>query len=119
MYLLILTVIVLAAIGSYFSFLRDDQRRIGLTSEVEANVTNTEVRRRVDPESGKEVSVDIIVNFDYEIDGRKYQRTVRKSKTKAVPFTPWGKAKVCYDPSNLKTIEEAELFPVSFRCGGM
>ncbi|MGB7210536.1 MAG: hypothetical protein WBD27_17915 [Pyrinomonadaceae bacterium] len=40
------------------------------------------------------------------------------SKTKAVPFIPWGKAKVCYDLTNLKTIEEAELFPVSFRCGG-
>ena len=82
-----------------------------------ASVISTEVRRSVDPESGKEGSADIIVSFEYEIEGRKYERTVRMSKTEAIPFIPWGKAQVCYDPTNPKTIEESELFPERFVCG--
>lgn len=40
------------------------------------------------------------------------------SKTAAIPFIPWGKAKICYDSTNLKTIEQAELFPENYTCGG-
>lgn len=117
-FVIILAVILFAVLGAYFSLLQDSQRRKRLTSEVLANVTNTEVRRSADSESGKEISVDTSVTFEYEIDGQKYLRKVRMSKNAAIPFIPWGKAKVCYDPTNLKTVEEAELFPESFTCGG-
>lgn len=65
--MLILVLIILAALGAYFSFLRDSQRRKGLTSEVLANVTNTEVRRSTDPESGKESSADINVSSNMKL----------------------------------------------------
>ena len=116
-YIVPFVVLLLAAIGSYFAFRQDDQRRRTLTTEAVANVTKTEVRRAADPIDGKEGSIDIVVTFEYEINGQKYERTVRKSKAEALPFVPWGKAKVCYDPENINTITEGELFPTSFICG--
>ena len=106
-----------AIVGSYFAFIWDNIRRTSLKNYAPAQVINTEVRRTADPETGQERSVDTIVTFVYEIDGRKYERLVRKSKTESLEFLPWGKAKVCYDPASPKTIEEGELFPVSYECG--
>ena len=115
-YFLPFVILITAIAGSYFAFLRDDHRRSSLTKGVPANVIKTEVRRTNDPETAKETTVDTIVTFAYEIDGRKYERTVRKSKTESLGFIPWGKAKVCYDPANIKTVEEGELFPDSYDC---
>ena len=116
-YFLPFVIIITAIAGSYFAFIRDDHRRSSLTKGVPANVIKTEVRRTNDPETAKEQTVDTIVTFAYEIDGRKYERTVRKSKTESLAFVPWGISKVCYDPANPETIQEAELFPVSYECG--
>ena len=116
-YFIPVLILVSAIAGSYFALIRDNHRRTGLTKDVPAEVIKTEVRRTADPETGQERSVDTIVTFVYEIDGRKYERVVRKSKTESLAFVPWGKAKVCYDPANSKTIEEGELFPVSYECG--
>ena len=110
-------VLVGAIAGSYFALMRDNRRRTNLKDEASAEIVKTEVRRTADPETGKEGSVDTIVTFVYKIDGRKYERIVRKSKTESLAFVPWGKAKVCYDSANPKTLEEAELFPVSYECG--
>ena len=106
-----------AIAGSYFALVRDNHHRTGLTKEVPAEVIKTEVRRTADPETGQERSVDTIVTFVYEIDERKYERVVRKSKIESLAYVPWGKAKVCYDPTNQKTFEEGELFPLSYECG--
>ncbi len=116
-YFLSILLLVGAIVGSYFAFIRDNYRRTSLKNEAQAEVINTEVRRTADPETGQERSVDTIVTFVYEIDGKKYERTVRKSKIESLAFVPWGKAKVCYDPANPKTIEEGELFPISYECG--
>lgn len=106
-----------AIAGSYFALMRDNHRRTSLKNDAPAEVIKTEVRRTADSETGQEGSVDTIVTFVYEIEGRKYERVVRKSKIESLAFVPWGKAKVCYDPANPKTIEEGELFPVSYECG--
>lgn len=116
-YFIPLLILVSAIAGSYFALIRDNHRRTGITKDVPAEVIKTEVRRIADPETGQERSVDTIVTFLYDIDGRKYERVVRKSKTESLAFVPWGKAKVCYDPANRNTIEEGELFPVTYECG--
>ncbi len=110
-------ILTLAAIGSYFAFRLDGQRRRTLTTETLANVTKTEVRRAADPVDGKEESVDIVVTFEYEINGQRYERTVRKSKVESRSFVPWGKAKVCYDPADQLSIEKAELYSTDHVCG--
>ncbi len=116
-YFVSILLLIGAIAGSYFAFVRDNNRRAGLRNFVTAEVTNTEVRRTADPETGQERSVDTIVTFEYEIEGKKFERVVRKSRTESLAFVPWGKAKVCYDPANPKTIEEGELFPASYECG--
>lgn len=116
-YFVSILLLIGAIAGSYFAFVRDNNRRAGLRNFVTAEVTNTEVRRTADPETGQERSVDTIVTFEYEIEGKKFERVVRKSRTESLAFAPWGKAKVCYDPANPKTIEEGELFPASYECG--
>lgn len=116
-YFIPLLILVSSIAGSYFALIRDNHRRTGITKDVPAEVIKTEVRRIADPETGQERSVDTIVTFLYDIDGRKYERVVRKSKTESLAFVPWGKAKVCYDPANRNTIEEGELFPVTYECG--
>lgn len=117
-YAFLFGVIAVVALGAYISFLRDDQLKKGLTSAVPARVTNTEVRRLTDPETGMDRAVDVIVSFEFVLNGQKYQQVVRMNKTAAIPFIPWGDAKVCYDPGDPKTIEKARLFPASFVCGG-
>ena len=94
-YFIPVLILVSAIAGSYFALIRDNHRRTGLTKDVPAEVIKTEVRRTADSETGQERSVDTIVTFVYEIDGRRYERVVRKSKTESLAFVPWGKAKVC------------------------
>lgn len=117
-YAFLFGVIAVVALGAYISFLRDDQLKKGLTSAVPARVTNTEVRRLTDPETGMDRAVDVIVSFEFVLNGQKYQQVVRMNKTAAIPFIPSGDANVCYDPGDPKTIEKARLFPASFVCGG-
>lgn len=116
-YIIPFLILITAVVGSYFALIREDHRRSSLITGVPANVIKTEVRRTNDPETGKEQTVDTIVTFVYEIDGKEYKRTARKSNAEALSFVPWDKAKVCYDPGNPKTLQEAELFPSSYECG--
>lgn len=113
--LFLLTVILL--LGSYLAFRKETERRKGLIREVPANITKTDVRRSANPDTGQEQSVDVIVSYEYEVNGQIYERTTRMSKTESLSFIPWGKAKVCYDPDNPKTIEDPQLFPNSHECG--
>ena len=110
-------VIVILLLGSYFAFRKETERRKGLIREVPANITKTDVRRSANPDTGQEQSVDVIVSYEYEVNGRKYEQTTRMSKTESLSFIPWGTAKVCYDPENAKTIEEPQLFPNGHECG--
>lgn len=118
LYLLVLAFLVAGVIGAYFAFLRDIRRQKTLTAEAPAKITKTDVRHSIDPETGMQRIEDTIVSFEYEVDGRKYARIIRMGKVAASSFIPWGEAKVCYDPSDTKTIENAELFPKQFECGG-
>lgn len=117
LYAIMLSILGLAMIGYYFAFLREEKRNSKLSAEVPAVVTATTNRRTSDPETGQERSVDVLVNFKYEIDGVKYEKTTRKSKIESLAFIPWERAKVCYDPNDLTTIENAELFPSNHKCG--
>ncbi|MGH9948776.1 MAG: hypothetical protein ACRD6X_16505 [Pyrinomonadaceae bacterium] len=67
-YVFIGAVIVAAIVGSYFALMRDVDRHKALRMEAEARILKTEVRRTNDPETAKELSVDTIVTFEYEID---------------------------------------------------
>ena len=116
-YLLIFIVIALSILGYYSWHSRETRQLKRLTTEAPAAVTHTEVIRYVDPIFGNERSHDTDVSFEYEIAGMKYQRTVRMSKTEAQLFVPWGAAKVCYDPFDRKTIEQAAVFPSGYVCG--
>ncbi len=116
-YVVPIIVLLIALVGSYFALLRDESKRKSLMSEATARVTNTDVRRVTDPESGKEFSVDVLVTYEYEINGVRFEKNVRKSKVESSRFVPWGNAKVCYDPSNQETIQNAELFPLDHVCG--
>jgi hypothetical protein len=117
LYVALVLLIGIAIVGSYLALRRDEQRRKNLESEATADIIGTEVRRLADPESGKEQSVDTLVTYSYSIDGKDFTKTVRIGKVAAARFIPWGKAKVCYDPKDIKTIEDAELFPTSHQCG--
>lgn len=115
-WVILFLLIVMLLLGSYFAFRKETERRKGLIREVPANVTKTDVRRSADPETGQERSVDVIVSYEYEVDGRNYEKTTRMSRTESLSFIPWSTAKVCYDPENPKTIEEPQLFPNSHEC---
>ena len=58
-YVVPIIVLLIALVGSYFALLRDESKRKSLMSGATARVTNTDVRRVTDPESGKEFSVDV------------------------------------------------------------
>ena len=116
-YWLILVVILLLGVGYYSWLLRENDRSKRLTIDATATVTRTEVIRYVDPVFGNETSAYIDVTYQYVIDGRTYERTVRLGKSEAAAFIPWGAAKVCYDPADRATIEKAALFASSFNCG--
>jgi hypothetical protein len=113
-YLVLLSFVLISIGAAYFAYRRENDGRKSLTSETPARITQTEVRRNTGLEDGKEYSVDTIVTYEYELDGKAYQRTIRKSRLEALPFLPWGNAKVCYDPDNP---DIAELFPVTHKCG--
>src|SRR5687768_5473518 len=92
-YLVIVRVLLAAVVGAYFAFLRDARRRKTLNTEAPATITGTEVRHRVDPETGQRFVLDTIVTFEYEINGRKFERVTRMNKLRASSFIPWGEAK--------------------------
>lgn len=113
-YLVLLSFVFVLIVAAYFAFRRDVDGRKSLTTETPARITKTDVRRGTGLEDSKEYSVDTIVKYEYKIDGRTYQQTIRKSRMEALPFLPWGNAKVCYDPSDP---DSAELFPLTHKCG--
>lgn len=117
LYFIALVVLFAAAVGAYFAFLRDLRRQQNLSAEADAKITKTDIRHSVDPETGMQRIEDTIISYEYEIDGRKYARTIRMGKVAASSFIPWGEAKVCYNPSDSKTIENAQLFPKQSECG--
>lgn len=113
----LLLLLVVLMILSLFAFLRDAEARKVLTAELPANIKKTDVRRTSDPETGQERSVDVIVTFEYEFDGQKQEGETRLSRTESLVFIPWGKAKICYDPADRKSIEKPQLFPPTHQCG--
>jgi hypothetical protein len=116
-YLLILLLLAAAVVGSYFAFLRDRRRHKTLAREVPAKITKTEVRHDIDPETGVRRLKDTIVTFEYEINGQRYERVTRIGRVAASSFVPWDFAKVCYDPLDIKAVENPELFPKGYNCG--
>lgn len=117
LYLLVLSFLAVCLVGSYFAFISENKSRARFTSEASATITKTDVRRDVDPETGKEFSKDVLVSFQYEIDGTTYNRTLRKSKLESLSFVPWSRAKVCYDPNDHTTHDAALLIPEHHACG--
>lgn len=115
--IILFLIIPILLLGSYFAFRKEMEERKGLIHEAAVNITRTDVRRSVGPDTGQDYSVDVIVSYEYEINGHKYEKTTRMSKTESLSFIPWSTAKVCYDPKNPKTIEEPRLFPTSHECG--
>ena len=116
-YIIPLAILGIALVSSYFALLREKETLSRFSSEASATITETDVRRTADVETGKEQSVDVIIIFEYEIDGHRFERTVRKSKLDSSRFVPWGNAKVCYDATDLTSFEKAELIPASDKCG--
>lgn len=112
-----LAILAICVIGSIFAFINENRGRSKLSSEASARITRTDVRRDVDPETGKEFSKDVLVTFDYEIHGIRYTRTVRKGKVESLAFIPWGKAKVCYDHDDPTSHGKAFLIPNDGKCG--
>ena len=116
-YLLILLLLAAAVVGSYFAFLRDTRQHKTLAREALAKIAKTDVRHDIDPETGMRRVKDTIVTFEYEINGQRYERVTRIGRVAASSFVPWDFAKVCYDPLDIGTIENPELFPKGYKCG--
>jgi hypothetical protein len=72
---------------------------------------------RVNPVSGKEQTVGILVRYSYSVNGMEHRRTVEMSSLSADRFVPWSRAKVCYDADDLNTIDAGKLFPACYKCG--
>jgi hypothetical protein len=117
LYAIPLIVLLLALFGSYFAFLHESETRKRLSTEASAYVTNTNVRRTNDPEDGREKTLDVLATYEYEINGTRYEKSVRLSKFESSRFVPWGNATVCYDPADQNSIQNAELFPKDHVCG--
>jgi hypothetical protein len=118
----IYSIVAIVIIGSlataYFVTVRDQSKDRRLISEALATIENVDAIRAYQPVDGYEYNVAVDVLFSYSIDEKQYRRTVRMRKVEASLFVPWGKAKVCYDPSDERTVENARLFPISHKCGG-
>ncbi len=103
---------------AYLVTIRDQNADLRLTSEAFAKIENVDAIRGYQPVDGFEYSVAVDVVFSYTINERQYKRTVRMKKVEASQFIPWEKGKICYDPSDERTVENARLFPASYKCGG-
>jgi len=108
--------IVFSFIGFFANYFRDREKLSFLTHETPAKIEKVDVQRSVSPVFGNEATSGVVVTFTYQIDERSYDRRVWLAPADATQFTPWGSAKVCYDPDDKKTIEEARLFPASYIC---
>ena len=117
-YLVCLVTVALALAGAYFTLKSDSAKDRLRDTEAPARIENVDVRRATDPVFGDEDTVDVTVTYSYDVAGEKYRRTRRLSKSEAQPFVPWGNAKVCYTPTDQRSIEEGKLFPSDHRCGG-
>jgi hypothetical protein len=116
-YLVVIFGLVLVVAFSLVSFIRRADNQKSHTSETEALILKTDVRRGNDPETGKEITVDTIVTYEYEVAGKRYERTTLMNRPRASLFVPWKNGKVCYDPNDPKTLEVGELFPPGHICG--
>lgn len=88
-----------------------------MTHGASATIEKVDVQRAVSPDFGKESTVGVIVTFSYRIDEHAYERRIALDPAESARFAPWGQAKVCYDPEDIKTIDNARLFPAGYSCG--
>jgi len=109
--------ISLSFIGLIFNYFRDRELLRRLTREAPATVEKVDVERAVTPDFAKEGTAGVVVTFVYKVDGHSYRNRTWLSVADAVQFTPWGPAKVCYDPEDIGTILSPKLFPATFPCG--
>lgn len=116
-YIVPFIVIAFCVTGGYFAFRNDETERKRFSAEKEATISKVDVRRGIDPESGKEYTVDNLVTYGYEIEGTKYERTELMSKLRSSTFVPWGEAKVCFESNDKTSYEKAILIPSDHKCG--
>ena len=66
--------IVLALVGAFINYVREQTRRKRLTAEVAATIENVDVQRAFNPDLGKEYTAGVIVTFGFELNGNQYKR---------------------------------------------
>lgn len=108
-------IVLIVGTGSYFSFRKDEENRKHLTAEVPANITDVSARRDISPQTGQTNRIiNILVSYNYVIDGKKFERSVILSKDADKSFKVGQHAKVCYNPQRY---EKAELVAADYNCG--
>lgn len=111
----ILFIVVILITASYVAFLKDEQQRQAMTSEVPAQIIDVFAARGRDPETGAMDRIQYIrINFSYEVNGATYRRVTTMNKVLGSKFKVGGAAKVCYKAGEPK---EGELHEVSYECG--
>jgi len=78
-----------------------------------AHIIDTYERRGGSPGQTAEVQ-DVIVDYDYTVNGRKYRDNVKLSGKTGLLFQKGQEAKVCYEPDNPAN---AELYASDYSCG--
>ena len=108
-------VILLAVAANVFVFRAEQVDRRSLTSEVAAQVVEMSSRKTIDPETGQTNRVlNVLVVYRYSINGENFEKQTTLSKSESQAFRISEPAKVCFNPIRQ---EQAELFPIEYKCG--
>jgi len=78
-----------------------------------AHIIDTYERRGGSPGQTAEVQ-DVIVDYEYTVNGRQYRDNVKLSGKTGLLFQKGQEAKVCYEPDNPAN---AELYASDYSCG--
>jgi hypothetical protein len=79
-----------------------------------AHIIDTYERRGGSPGQTAEVQ-DVIVDYEYTVNGHQYRDNVKLSGKTGLLFQKGQEAKVCYEPDNPAN---AELYASDYSCGG-
>lgn len=108
-------VIILAVAVSMFVFRTEQVERKNLTSEVPAQIVEMSPRKAIDPETGQTYRVlNVLVIYRYSIKGVTFEKQITVGKSESLAFKVGEQATICFNPVRE---DQAELFPIEYKCG--
>jgi len=107
------TMLLIAICGGLIAYRQQSMRDSRKTAGAVANIIDTYERRGGSLGQSADVQ-DVIVDYEYTVNGRQYRDNVKLSGKTGLLFQKGQEAKVCYEPGNPA---RAELYASDYSCG--